>query len=132
LLLQPYKVMVSALQIGSFSLAVSRGGSGFNQNNLFWSLISTKLQCNKYQTGDQNKLFWSKISAVSLTAWLSSGCNEPSDTVQRALCCRAARLRLPPVGSGVSAGRAVVVMAKMGNGMIARYNNLPISCVESQ
>ena len=63
--MQPYDVMVEALQIGSFSLAVSRGGSGFNQNNLFWSLISTKLQCNKYQTGDQNKLFWLKEVILS-------------------------------------------------------------------
>ena len=74
---------------------------------------------------DQNNLFWSKISAVSLTAWLSSCCNEPSGAVWL-------RSDNHPFGSGVSVGWAVVVMAKMGNDLTARYNNLPISCVESQ
>ena len=108
-----------------FGLAVDSRLAAIDQNKLFWSLISTKLQCNKYQTGDQNKLFWSKISAVSLTAWLSSCCNEPSGAVWL-------RSDNHPFGSGVSVGWAVVVMAKMGNDLIARYNNLPISCVESQ
>ena len=71
-----------------FGLAVDSRLAAIDQKNLFWSLISTKLQCNKYQTGDQNKLFWSKISAVSLTAWLSLGCNEPSAAVLRGCCCR--------------------------------------------
>ena len=82
------KSMIWMRPVPISGLAVDSRLAAIDQNNLFWSLISTKLQCNKYQTGDQNKLFWSKISAVSLTAWLSSGCNEPSAAVRRVLCCR--------------------------------------------
>ena len=80
--------MIWLLTASLFGLAVDSRLAAIDQNNLFWSLISTKLQCNKYQTGDQNKLFWSKISAVSLTAWLSLGCNEPSAAVRRGIGCR--------------------------------------------
>ncbi len=117
--------MIWVCPVPLFGLAVDSRLAAIDQNKLFWSLISTKLQCNKYQTGDQNKLFWSKISAVSLTAWLSLGCNKPSAAVWL-------RSGSHPFGSGVSAGRAVVVMVKRGNDLTARYNNLPISCVESQ
>ena len=82
------KSMILVCPVPLFGLAVDSRLAAIDQNKLFWSLISTKLQCNKYQTGDQNNLFWSKISAVSLTAWLSSGCNEPSAAVLRALGCR--------------------------------------------
>ena len=82
------KSMIWVCPVPLFGLAVDSRLAAIDQNKLFWSLISTKLQCNKYQTGDQNKLFWSKISAVSLTAWLSSGCNEPSAAVRRGIGCR--------------------------------------------
>ena len=43
-------------------LAENGGKALFNQNNLFWSLVSTKLQCKNGLIGDQNNLFWSLVS----------------------------------------------------------------------
>ena len=54
------KSMIWMRPVPLFGLAVDSRLAAIDQNNLFWSLISTKLQCNKYQTGDQNKLFWLK------------------------------------------------------------------------
>ena len=45
-------------------LAENGGKALFNQNNLFWSLVSTKLQCKNGLIGDQNKLFWLEKSLL--------------------------------------------------------------------